>query len=249
MRRVGRRGITGVAAFLGALVLAAPVAGCASTAETGKPVPRPVHQSGQELFKVDLLSDVSALDSGVLGYQAPVTMQTGAQATLIVEVTDIGQGGPGTAPLPSGFVYARQDVPTGAIVGVQASCQDVTCDTDTSERQPVLMSAMTGTWSWTISALSPGTAHMVLVATTYDQNTDIPLHVTAPIDIAITVTATPGYWVSEAGDWTKAVLGFIGFGAIASAVQWLWRHRRKQKKGTPSDPKEPVEPPEPAKSP
>lgn len=244
MRRVGRRGIIGVAAFLGALVLAALAAGCASTAKTGSPAP----QSGQELFKVHLLSDVSALDSGVLGYQAPVSMQTGAQATLIVQVTDIGKGGPGTAPLPSGFVYARQDVPAGAIVGVQASCQDVSCDTDTSERQPVLTSAMTGTWSWTISARSPGTAHVVLVATTYDQNTAIPLHVTAPIDIAITVTATPGYWVSEAGDWTKAVLGFIGFGAIASAGQWLWRHRRK-KKAAPADPKESAEPPEPAKSP
>jgi len=63
------------------------------------------------------------------------------------------------------------------------------------------------------------------------------------------VTATPGYWVSQAGSWTEAVVGFIGFGAIATAAQWLWRHRRKRKKGPPADPKEPAgpdEPPEPA---
>jgi hypothetical protein len=239
-----RRGINRLAAVLGALALAALAAGCAASAPSGGPPP--ARQSGQELFKVNLLADVGALDSGILGYQAPVTMQTGAQATLVVEVTDIGKGVPGTTQPPSGFVYARQDVPTGAIVGVQASCQDVTCATDSSGRQPVLTSAMTGTWSWTISAQSPGTAQVDLVATTYDQNTEIPLHVTAPIDIAITVTATPGYWVSEAGDWTKAVLGFIGFGVVVSAVQWLWRHRRKKKKDTPADPKEPAEP---AKSP
>jgi len=237
MRHDACRGVIRVAPVLGVLAFAALGAGCSSS---GGPPPGP--ESGQELFKVNLIADISALDSGVLGYQAPATMQTGAEATLLVEVTDIGNGAPGTAPLPTGFVYARQDVPTGGIVGVHASCQDVTCDPNTPERQPVLTPGTTGDWSWTLSAQRPGTTHVVLVATTYDQNTDIPLHVTQPIDIAITVTATPGYWVSEAGSWTKAVLGFIGFGAIATAVQWLWRHRRKRKKDTSANPKAPTEP-------
>jgi len=233
------RGIVRVTPVLGVLLFAAVGAGCSSL--SGSPAPQPA----QELFKVHLIADVKALDSGVLGYQVPATSQTGAKATLDVEVTDIGKGAPGTAPLPTGFVYARQDVPTGGIVGVHASCQDVTCDPNTPERQPVLTPGDTSDWSWALSMQSPGTAHVILVATTYDQNTDIALHVTQPIDIAITVNATPGYWASEIGNWSKAVLGFIGFGAIAAVVQWLWRHRKRQK-NTPADPKEPTEP---AKSP
>ena len=96
----------------------------------------------------------------------------------------------------------------------------------------------------------PGNAHILLVATTYDQDTDIPLHVAQPIDIAISVRPTPGYWVSEAGTWTKGVAGFMGFGAIVTAAQWLWRLRRKQRKSTPADPKAPAEPAkDPARSP
>lgn len=239
MRGDARRGTIKLASVLGVLALVALGAGCAGAPETaGSSGP----QSAQELFKVNLIADDSALDSGVLGYQAPATIQTGAKATLVVEVTDIGKGEAGSAPLPTGFVYPRQDVPTGGIVGVHATCQSITCDLNTPERQPVLTPGDTGDWSWTLSGQSPQTARVVLVATTYDQNTDIPLHVTQPIDIAITVTALPGYWVSEAGSWTKAVLGFIGFGAIATAVQWLWRHRRKQKKDTPAATKGPTEP-------
>jgi hypothetical protein len=216
-------------------------AGCSSQrAPVGGGPPPP---SAQELFKVHLIADVSSLDSGILGYQAPATTQTGAEAKLVVEVTDIGTGPAGTAPPPSGFVYARQDVPTGGIVGVRASCQDLTCDPSSPERQPVLTPGTTGDWSWNLSANSPGTAHILLVATAYDQNTDIALHVTRPIDIAVAVTAAPGYWLSEAGRRTEAVLKFVGFGAIASAVLWLYRRRQKD-----SEPAAPDEPTDPGKS-
>lgn len=262
MRYVARSDAIRLASVLGVLAFAALGAGCGSppghsfSAEPSaapqssqplqgsQPPGSQPPQPPQKLFKVDLLADVSALDSGVLGYQAPTTMQTGAEETVVVEVTDIGKGKPGTAPLPSGFVYGRQDVPTGGIVGVHASCRDVTCDPNAPERQPVLAPGMTGEWSWTLSERSPGTADVVLVATTYDQNTDIPLHVTKAIHITITVTAAPGYWVSKVGSWTKAVLGFVGFAAIVGAVQWLWRHRWKRNGDTPADPKEPAEPAE-----
>ena len=243
MRCDARRGMARFAAVLGVLALAALTTGCGpSPVSTTAPVPT----SGQQLFKVDLIADDSALDGGVLGYQAPATMAAGSDATLVVEVTDVGKGKAGTTPPPAGFVYVNQDVPTGGLVGVQATCQDVACGPESPERQPVLKSGDTGNWSWSLAAQSPGTAHVVLVATTYDQGTSTPLHVTSAIDIPITVTATPGYWVSEAGSWTKGVLGFIGFGAIATGAQWLWRHRRKRKKDAPADPKEPKEPAEPA---
>lgn len=157
MRRDVRRRMSGLAPVLLVLAFAMLGAGCSSGptvsgSGTGSP-PR----SGQELFQVHLIADVGALDSGVLGYQVPATMQTGGQATLVVEVTDIGKGAAGTTPLPTGFVYGHQDVPTGAIIGVHASCQRVTCDASTPERQPVLTPGTNADWSWILSAQSPGT--------------------------------------------------------------------------------------------
>jgi hypothetical protein len=183
-------------------------------------------------------------------------MNTGTNATLAVEVIDNGKGGTGTEPLPTGNVFARQDVPTGGIVGVVASCQRIECSADGPAAQPVL-SGMTGNWSWELSAQHPGTARVLLVATTYDQGTDIPLHVTSPIEITITINATPGYWASTVGHWTTSVIGIGGLGVLGGLVTWLRQRkarqrakqsakeraerRAKRKLPTPSEPNEPAQ--------
>jgi hypothetical protein len=167
----------------------------------------------------------------VLSYQVPVTLVTGSSATLSVEVIDAGQGNGGTTPppVPTGWVTTPQDVPTGGIVGVTASCQGLPGDAEAPERQPVLTFDQTGSWQWALSAQSPGTASIRLIAITYDQNTDIALHVTQPIEITVKVTASLGYWASEVGHWVAGVLGSAGFAAILAAVQWAWRRRKKRK--------------------
>jgi hypothetical protein len=67
------------------------------------------------------------------------------------------------------------------------------------------------------------------VATTYDQNSNISLHETEPIEIAIQLTATPGYWATKIGDWTKGLIGLIGFGVLLTAAGWIWRRLRRKK--------------------
>jgi len=76
-----RCGILRLVLVLGVLAFAALGAGCSSSSmsSSGAPAGAPA-PAGQELFKVNLIADVSALDSGVLGYQAPPKMQTGAGA-------------------------------------------------------------------------------------------------------------------------------------------------------------------------
>lgn len=66
------------------------------------------------------------------------------------------------------------------------------------------------------------------MATTYDQNSNISLHKTEPIEITVQVTATPGYWATKIGDWTKGLIGLIGFGALLTAAGWIWRRLRKK---------------------
>jgi hypothetical protein len=226
MRCDALRKATGLALCLGVLSLALLVSGCAS--EVGAP---PGQGSGQRQFKIALLADDAALDRGVLSYQVPATLVTGSSAALSVEVLDAGQGSGGTTPppVPAGWVTAPQDVPTGGIVGVTASCQGLTCDAESPERQPVLAFDQTGSWQWTVSAQSPGTATIRLTAITYDQDTDIALHVTQPIEITVKVTASLGYWASQVGHWVAGLLGFVGFAAIVTAAQWAWRRRRKRK--------------------
>ena len=226
MRSDALRKATGLALCLSILSFTLLVSGCG--AEGGAPTGT---GSGQRQFKIDLLADDAALDRGVLSYQVPVTLVTGSSATLSVEVIDAGQGNGGTTPppVPSGWVTAPQDVPTGGIVGVAATCQGLTCDAEAPERQPVLTFDQTGSWQWAVSAQSPGTATIRLIAITYDQDTDIPLHVTQPIEITVKVTASLGYWATEVGHWVAGVLGFVGFAAILAAAQWAWRRRAKRK--------------------
>lgn len=229
-----RRGAGSAALALGLLAFVLLAAGCGATSAVSHHPARhvpPLRQqvSQQERFKARLIRDIKSLDSGVLGYKAPSTLATGSDATLSVTVTDIGRGKNGTRPLPSGWVYSHEDVPTGGYVKVTAACQEISCHPDNQAPQPVLRPGMRGNWSWQLSAQHPGTAHVSLTATTYDQGTNLPLHVTQAIQITITVSATPGYWVSQAGNWTKVLIGIVGFGTIVGGVQWLWRHRRKRK--------------------
>ena len=179
------------------------------------------------------LDDVKSLDRGVLTYQVPTSLSTGSAATLDVTVTDIGRASDGTDPfpVPSGWVMAPADVPTGGIVGIAAICRGITCTALSAPRQPVLQGGGDGNWEWELSASAPGTAHVFLDPTTYLANTDTVLHDAQPVDITISVTATPGYWASKIGTWTIAALGFIGFGALATGARRFWQRARREKKG------------------
>lgn len=184
----------------------------------------------QRLFRVRLLADDKALDRGMLKYQAPRSLATGAEADLTVQVTDLGRHAQGSArPSYRGWAVYPDDVPTGGILGVRATCSDLACAAQSATRQPVLVPGESAGWFWQLSAQAPGTAHIWLVVTTYDQNSNISLHETAPIELTVQVTATPGYWATKIGNWMKALIGIVGFGALVTAAGWIWRRLRKKK--------------------
>lgn len=241
MGRGARRGVSGMALLLGVLTFALLAGGCggAPPTRTGRSGP-----PAQQLFKVRLLNDDKSLDRGVLSYQVPATMATGGSTILNVQVTDIGKAANGTAPMPggAGWVLVPRDVPTGGMVGIRASCDGISCDAQAPERQPVLSLGQAGSWFWELSAQNPGTARILLTPTTYDQNTNIPLHVSQPIEITVTVTATSGYWLTKTANWVKALIGLVGVGAIVTAVQAVWRRQRKRKKTGAEEKQAPPEP-------
>jgi hypothetical protein len=230
-----------MALLLGVLASALLAGGCGGGPTSVRTPPAP---SAQQLFKVRLLADDRSLDRGVLSYQVPATMATGGSATLNVQVTDIGNAANGTAPMPTGtgWVFVPRDVPTGGIVGVQAFCDGLSCGALAPERQSVLSYGKAANWSWQLSAQNPGIARILLVATTYDQNTNIALNVSQPVEITVTVTATSGYWLTKTANWVKALIGLVGVGVIITAVQALWRWQRKRKKTGAHEKQVPPEP-------
>jgi hypothetical protein len=120
-------------------------------------------------------------------------------------------------------------VEVGGTIGVQVLCSDaIACTAESAQRQNVLTPRDSKTWTWDIVADSPGAATVKVVATTYDQNSDIVLAETPPISQTVTVTATSSYvWLRIAGrlQW---LIGFIGVGAIGSAGTWVFRRLRNR---------------------
>jgi hypothetical protein len=248
---VASRGWRGRGAALAILVALAPVgllAGCSSSGNTGSSgstgsgvgggSAENAQPSGQAVFDEELEHDQKSLDRGVLAYTQINALDVGTQVSFAVKITDIGRTPPPETFVEKfiGWVIDTQDVPTGAIMSVTASCAGVQCEPETTQvRQPVddLADSDKGTWSWELSAESPGPARITLTATTWLQNTNTPLAVET-VPIAIVVQNTAGHQTSTV---TKAVTGsvggvirWIGSGALLAGIAavWGWLRKRRQ---------------------
>lgn len=219
-------------------------------ASSPSPTTAPATESAQAKFQSRMIADVMALDRGILGYQAPAALGTDDDTTLKVQVTDVGKGPNGQAPLPknSPWIFSPVDVPTGGIVSVQATCVKLICTPEAPERQAILEPGAQGNWIWNVTAKEPGTGRITLATTTYDQDTATPLHNAQPAVINVRVTATGNYRIAKAAGWIKWLFGFIGFGAILTAIQAARRWRRKRREHGTHE-KSPVKADEPSGDP
>jgi hypothetical protein len=265
-----RSRLPGAAALTATLVtLVVSLAGCGA-AESGRPPPtasagatpggtggptaEPGAQSPQDLFRDALENDRASLDRGVMAYSPLSQLKTGQDVTFTVTVTDTGTG-PQTIAVSSyhGMTVARQDIPTGGIVSVQiASCQNLTCHSESPARQAVLLQGDQASWNWTITAGQPGPADLTLVADTYDRNTSVALASVGPVlvtgTVAPTVASQRRQRQHEVATVTNAGLSVldkagIAAGAIVSigtVVGWFLARRKKGgggdgQSGTPAE--------------
>jgi hypothetical protein len=188
--------------------------------------------SGQAVFSEDLKNDQESLDRGVLAYTALGALATGAQTDFNVTITDIGRRPTaGTVARFPGWIVDPQDVPVGGIVSVRATCDNthIACQSQSPARQAVLPGSDPGSWTWTVTMLSPGTGRITLTVTTYDQDTQIVLHEAAPIEIATPVHATAGYDVASLAKTTAGLLRWIGPALLFAGAAALWRYRKRRK--------------------
>ena len=201
-----RWGIRAGAWMLAAAIIAMLSAACSAAAPRQAASALP---SNQQIFTMKLLKDDQTLDRGVLSYSDIATMPVRQTTTFYVHVTDVGKGRETTAFVSesNGFLIARQDVPTGGIVSVLGTCSgNLACTPQpTSPRRLIPTTGRSASWQWQVTANSPGDARILLIATTYDANSDIALNET-PVAVGINVRSTPVYSMEHAVDTAKTAI-------------------------------------------
>jgi Superinfection immunity protein len=232
MRRVVLR--AGAWALAGSVVITL-AAGCSAPAHMTSPGQGP----GPQIFTMKMVTDHRRLDRGVLAYSALTTLQV-RQATLFdVKVTDVGRG-PETSALirqSRGWVVDRQNVPTGGTVSVQIACgAGLTCAPRTpSARQAILRPGRSATWTWDITARSPGADQILITAVSYRGDSRV---VASQMSVATVtkVQSTPLYNLEAAFDARKSAVIFVVVDllAIAAILGALLIVRRRMLGGRPS---------------
>jgi hypothetical protein len=200
------------------------------------------YSSQQALYTARLFKDYQSLDRGVLSYTKLGSLKTAATISFKVAVTDTGRGEQ-TAPLThfNGMIIYPEDIPTGGIVGVQiVTCKNLTCQSLSDIRQPVLSKGMQAEWYWNITAGTPGPALITLRADTYDQGSTQALS-SEIINLNVSVVPTPAFNNQQTHEKiTSAARGITGdietTGSIAGAVAavggivgWIVMERRKRR--------------------
>lgn len=159
------------------------------------------------------------------------------------------------SPLPSPvasdgkYVYPPE-VLVGGTIGVRVICENATCLQESSQKQSVLQTGDSVTWTWLITAGSPGSASISIVATTYDQGSETVLSEKRIVE-SFTVTTTGSYVWSRIAGWLQWLIGVVGVGAIGTGVTWIRRRLRKHRSvhsegeaASPQHPPAPVSTPE-----
>jgi T4 superinfection immunity protein len=182
-----------------------------------------------------LLKDDLALDRGVLTYTELTEMNVRQAISFEVRVTDVGKGAAHGAYVreANGNFVDPQDVPTGALVNVTASCSgNVTCTpVGLQAAQAIYKDGQSAYWQWQVNAVSPGTSQIFLTATTYDTDTDVVLNET-PVTVDIAVNRTFSYSVDNDFDKAKTLILSVasGVAVVAGAIGTVLALRGKKKR-------------------
>jgi hypothetical protein len=210
-----RVGLRAAAWALAATIMITLAAGCGAPGHAAAPGQGP----GPQIFTMKMVTDHRRLDRGVLAYSALTPMQARQAASLKVEVTDVGRGPETSAFIRQsrGWTVDRQNVPTSGTVRVQIICSaELTCTSRTSARQAILRPGRSATWTWDITARSPGDAQILITAVSYRGDSRVVASQTS-VATGVKVRSTPLYNLEAAVDARKKAV-LISAAALAAAV-------------------------------
>lgn len=213
-----RFGLRAGAWALAGAVMVTLAAGCGAPGHPASPGQGP----GRQISTMKLVPDHHPrLDRGVLTYSELTALQVRQAASFDVVVTDVGRG-PQTSAFARqsrGRLVAPQDVPTGGTVSVQVICSaELECTPRTSSpRQAILGAGRSATWTWRITARSPGDAQILVTAVSYRGHSRV---VASQMSVAagVRVRSTPLYTLEAAFDARKKVVAVFAASAVLAAV-------------------------------
>ena len=259
-----------LAAALVGILFSVLAAGCSSTSSSSSASGTSSAgsaESPQQIYEAKLLKDYRSLDRGVLSYSRIGSLDTAATTQFDVVVTDVGRG-PQEIQLTdfNGMTVYQQDVPTGGDVAVRmVACENLTCDSESGNPQPVLYKAKPGEWFWRITAGAPGPALITLRADTYDLGSTESLSEEI-INVDVNIVPTPSSIAEKhhqkiAAAARSVVGGIETIGSVAGAVvavggivgfiavQGRKRKAKGRERGVPTQPEQsPREPGPPEQS-
>lgn len=239
-----RAAVISVGTVIIAVTFLATACGSSSSAGSSGAPPRSA-ASLQDLYKAALINDRTSLDRGALAYTPISGLKTAKTSRFKVVVIDTGRG-PETAVFSEfgGMSVAHDDVPTGGIVAVQiAACFNLTCDSMSSPKQPVLQQGMQATWLWQITAGTPGPAQITLRVDTYDQGSGQTL-AEEFVFVNGRVAATAAFnqqqshkkivAVTKTGVNAVATIGSVAGAivAVGAIIGWFVNRARKRKRAS-----------------
>jgi hypothetical protein len=211
-----RVGLRAAAWALAATIMITLAAGCGAPGHAAAPGQGP----GRQIFTMKMVTDHRKLDRGVLAYSALTAMQARQAAPFEVEVTDVGRGPETSAFIRQsrGWTVDRQNVPTSGTVRVQIICSaELACASRTSSaRQAILRPGRSATWTWDITARSPGNAQILITAVSYRGDSRVVASQTS-VATGVKVRSTPLYNLEAAVDARKKAV-LISAAALAAAV-------------------------------
>jgi hypothetical protein len=176
---------------------------------------------GPQIFTMKLLKDHHPrLDRGVLTYSDLAAMQVRQAASFDVVVTDVGRG-PETSAFTRqsrGWLIDPQAVPAGGTVSVQIICSaELTCTPRASSPgQAIRGAGRSATWSWDITARSPGNAQILVTAVSYRGRSRVVASQTS-VGTGVKVRSTPLYTLEAAFDARKEAV-FVSAAVLAAAM-------------------------------
>lgn len=214
MCRVGLR--AGAWALAGTVMITL-AAGCSAAGHAAPPGQGP----GPQIFTMKLLKDHHPrLDRGVLTYSDLAAMQVRQATPFDVVVTDVGRG-PETSAFARRFrgrLVDPQAVPTGGTVSVQIICSaELTCTPRTSSPgQAIRGAGRSATWSWDITARSPGNAQILVTVVSYRGRSRVVASQTS-VATGVNLRSTPLYTLEAAFDARKKAV-FVSAAVLAAAM-------------------------------
>ena len=187
--------------------------------------------SGQAVFAAHLQDDQQSLDGGILLYKTIKSLNINEDAWFVVTITDVGIRRKDLTlnqPRAFGQFIDSQNIPTGGIISVVATCRNLVCEPESAERQAVLTAREKGRWTWDLLTESPGPGYMTLDVRTWLKNSKTISLETETIRITIPVQATNPYRVKEILTSAGSVISWIGGPVVVlTGIGMAWRLRRR----------------------